>query len=66
MSVMLTNVTGKDLEVDDGRGGMLVIPAGHTVAYLADIASDDVRRLLASSQLKIEDEGDFRDVDDDC
>jgi len=58
MSVKLTNIAGRDLEVDDGAGGRLIIPAGHTVAYLADIASDDVRQLLAGGQLKIEDDSD--------
>jgi hypothetical protein len=55
MAVKLTNTSGRDLEIDDGAGGRLIIPSGHTVAYLADVASDEVRQLLAAGQLKIED-----------
>jgi hypothetical protein len=62
MSVKLTNLSGRDLDVDDGAGGRLLIPAGVTVHYHADTASDEVRKLLAGGQLKIED---FTPEDDD-
>ena len=57
MTVFLSNVSGRDLDVDDGRGGRLLIPAGETVEYPGDVASDEVRQLLAGGQLRIEDEG---------
>jgi hypothetical protein len=67
MSVKLTNLSGHDIDVDDGSGGRLQIPAGQTVDYPGDIASDEVRQLLAGGQLKIEDHNktDTADNDDD-
>lgn len=56
MSVTLTNLTGRDIEIDDGSGGRLTIPAGHSIEYPSDVASDELRQLLAGGQLKIEDE----------
>jgi len=58
MAVKLTNISGRDLEIDDGRNGRLIIPVGQTVDYHADVASDEVRQLLAAGQIKIEDESD--------
>jgi hypothetical protein len=57
MSVKLTNVSGRDIEIDDGAGGRLFIPAGATVDYPGDVADDELRKLLAGGQLRIEDEG---------
>ena len=56
MSVRLTNVSGRDIEIDDGAGGRLFIPAGTTADYPGEIAGDELRKLLAGGQLRIEDE----------
>jgi hypothetical protein len=66
MSVLLTNTSGSELEIEDGQGGTLKIPAGETAAYLADTATDQIKQLLAAGALKIEDEPpDFAEGDDD-
>ena len=55
-SVRLTNITSRDIEIDDGAGGRLRIPAGATVGYPGEIAGPDLRSLLAEGDLIIADD----------
>lgn len=64
MSVKLKNVSRRDVDVDDGMGGRLTIPAGATKTFHTEVASDDVRELLAARVLEIVDAPD--DEDEDC
>jgi hypothetical protein len=69
MSVKLTNLSGSDLEIDDGKGGRLKILAGETETYPGDIATAELARLIQAQALRVEDEpkpDDDDEVDDDC
>lgn len=55
-SVRLLNQTSREIEVNDNAGGTITLPPGRIVSFPGEFADADLRRRLASGEVRIIDD----------